>query len=400
VTHRHADARPRIAILSIRYSIEVSPLLKALAADASRRGSDVTILTDEFGRESGGLVVPAVSAHCLRPRWMSFMLGSDAVKRYRPGRLALRGLRKLDRFVMRRRLKSRLRGVSLCFVAEYPSLQLAMEAGLRLEATVYLSLEGSDYLTDERDAAVARRALPLCRAVCVASPQRAEGLKRELALPDMDFVYLPVSTLGAAVARASTRSRGGDDLRLVYSGYFAPWAQLKELVEAFTAAARGTTWTLTIHGHSWGTEGYRDEVLALAAAHAGISIDEAYYEDDSYTDFLSKFDIGVALYSSGSDQSNWGNLSLSSGKIAAYCQAGLAIVTNLEDPVARSEPFLPVARLDGASLADAARTYLGQPERYRESSVKLFASTYDAAPHLRRLWAALRLPELSDDMRG
>lgn len=390
--------RPRVVILSVSYSIETSPILKALAMDATRRGAAVTFVTDELGRECSGPVVPGVAARCLRPGWSRIILGMHALRRHRPGRLALRGFRTLDRLVMRLRLKKQLQGIQVCFAAEYPGLLLAMEAGLRPESTVYLSFEGSDYCTGEWDVAVARRALPMCRAVCIASPERAEGLKAELSLPDMQFVYLPVSWRKVQAAPRFVRKRDAGEVRLVYSGYLAPWAQLKELLEAFTIASRGTAWTLTLHGHSWGTEGYRDEVLELAADHANVSFDEAHYEDESYIELLSEFDIGVALYSRIGGGSNWGNLSLSSGKIAGYCQAGLAIITNLDDALAQTEPFLHVAEIDGPSLGNAVEAYLAQPGLYRESSLRLFGTTYDAAPHMERLWAALGMLEHDPDL--
>lgn len=392
--------RPRIVILSVLYSMEISPLLKALAMDATRRGADVTFVTDELYRDRGAVVVPDVAIRVLRPGWSSTVLSLDMLRRHRLGRLALRGFRKLDRCIMRSRLKRQLHGIELCIAAEYFSLSLAMEAGSKPQSTVYLSLEGADNCKTKRDRAIARRALPRCRVVGIASPERAEGLMAELLLPDMPFVYLPVSWHKSQAVPRLARKRDAGEVKLIYSGYFAPWAQLAELTRAFTAASRGTAWTLTIHGHSMSTEAYRDEVLKLAAGHTNIAIDEAYYEDARYVEFLSDFDVGVAMYSKSDGGSNWGNLSLSSGKIAGYSQAGLGIITNLDDALAHSEPFLPVSKIDGFCLAQAIQTYMAQPDVYRESSLRLFDTTYDAAPHTLRLWAALDIPGLSLEPAG
>jgi hypothetical protein len=385
--------RLRIVILSVLYSIEISPILKALAADATQRGAAVTFVTDELSRDSGALVVPGVAVRCLRLGWSRVVLGMHVLHRHRSGRLALRGFRRVDRLVMRVRLKRQLRGIHLCFVAEYHSLALAIEAGLRPESTVYLSFEGSDNCAEKRDLRVARQALPMCRAVCVASPERGDGLRTELSLPDIQFIYLPVSWRKCQTRPRLARKQDAGQVRLVYSGYLAPWAQIKELLEAFAVASRGNPWTLTIHGHSMGTGGYRDAILGVAAGHGNVSIDEAYYDDERYVELLSQFDIGVALYTKSGGGSNWGNLSLSSGKIAGYCQAGLAIITNLDDGLAQTEPFLHVTGVDGPSLARAVRTYVAQPDVYKLSSLRLFEAAYDATPHLQRLWAALGILE-------
>jgi hypothetical protein len=309
--------------------------------------------------------------------------------------VALQGFRKLDRAVMRLRLRRLHQGVQLCFAAEFFSLSLALEAGLNPQAIVYLSLEGINNCKTEKDMAIARRALPLCRAVCIASRERADGLTAELSLPTIQYVYLPVSWHKSRSALAFSGSRAAGEVKLVYSGYFAPWAQLRELVEAFAVASRQTAWTLTIHGHAMGTEDYLEQVANLATEHANISIDEAYYEDERYLGFLSAFDLGVALYSKNDGGSNWGNLSVSSGKIAAYCQAGLAVVTNLNEALTQTAPFLHVAEIDGPSLLRAVQAYVAQPEVYRESSLRLFDTVYDAAPLMQRLWTALGVPQLA-----
>ena len=74
-------------------------------------------------------------------------------------------------------------------------------------------------------------------------------------------------------------------------------------------------------------------------------------------------DIGVALYSNVNNTINWQNLIFSSGKIANYLWAGLAIITNIESDITLKPPFLKISNLEPRELNQALQQYNSSPAK-------------------------------------
>jgi hypothetical protein len=279
----------RIAIVSIRYGIEVSSVVKGLVLYGQQRGDIVTILVDRLYRDPS-FHLQGIQINTLAPVWLE--KAHAKVRGWRPfrgrGRIlsALNWMREKE---IVRKLRSRAKTFDFVFSVEIRALHFLAEAGFDLGRVAFLSLESMDILEHYERERV--NALLSQVAFCVIqSPERGKDLIDYLGT-SLDFEFLPVSMIPPRYKRKRPQT-GVKTLRLVHSGYFAPWSNVLELVEAFLSPGSPDNVELVLQGHFMGTEDYRDKVIGQARCSDRIQIDTNYYDDDAHTQFLAQFDIG------------------------------------------------------------------------------------------------------------
>ena len=373
----------RIAIVSIRYGIEVSPVVKGIALYGQQREDAVTILVDRLYRDPS-FHLQGILVNTLVPVWLE--KAHAKVRGWRPFRgrsRILSALSRLQEEEIVRKLRSRAKTFDFVFSVEIGPLRFLTEAGFDLGRVAFLSLESVDSLQhyDRRTVNALLSQVAFCM---IQSPAREKDLIDYLGI-SLDCEFLPVSMMPPRHRRKKSRT-GAKPLRLVHSGYFAPWSNVLELVEAFLSPGSPDNVELVLQGHFMGTEDYRDKVLGEARSSDRIRIDTNYYDDDAHAQFLAQFDIGIAFYPNVRVSKNWENLIFSSGKIAAYLWAGLAVITNIRHDLTCDAPFLYVENLSPESLHKALDRYQAAPDRYHRTAIEIAERHYDICQYLDRIW--------------
>jgi hypothetical protein len=75
--------------------------------------------------------------------------------------------------------------------------------------------------------------------------------------------------------------------------------------------------------------------------------------------------------------SNWNNLIFSSGKIATYLWAGLAVLTNIDHPLTKSPPFLYIPEITSEAILNALHTYQTSIIDYQNAAFKCAKKYYN-----------------------
>lgn len=355
--------KPRIAVACLSHPVENSPAVKGITHFLADRGTHPELIVDRLSIDRS-FVIPGVRIH--------------HALRFATPRILDKLCRPLVRAATKRRRLSALERLlptcDFCYAIEMHSLRLIHEAGFPLERTGYFSLE-SEAAMRGMDRAAVNALLGGCAFRVIQSPERADGLNAYLGAHH-EFEYLPVALRPYdAPERAILPPHEG--IRLVHSGYFAPWAGLTDILTAFRDMPRASLppVSLLLQGHSRGAERYRADIERLASAQPDVSVDTGFYNDELHRDLLAGHHIGLALYDGKADSPNWQHLLFSSGKIASYLWAGLAVITNIRVPHTQHPPFLSVKQLTPSSLYRAIRHYLEASETYR-ADARRFADTY------------------------
>lgn len=373
----------RTAIVSIRYGIEVSPVIKGIALYGQQRGDAVTILVDRLYRDPS-FHLQGIQINTLVPVWLEKAHANVRGWPPFPGRgrilSALNWMREKE---IIRKLRSRAKTFDFVFSVEIGALRFLAEAGFDLGRVAFLSFESTDML-EHYDWGRVNALLSQVAFCMIQSPEREKDLIDYLGI-SLDCEFLPVSMVPPPHRRRSSQT-GAKTLRLVHSGYFAPWSNVLELIEAFRSPESPDNVELVLQGHFMGMEDYLDKVLGKACGSGRIRIDTNYYDDDAHARFLAQFDIGIAFYSNVRGSKNWENLIFSSGRIAAYLWAGLAVITNIRHDLTCDAPFLYVENPSPESLRKALDCYLAAPDRYHRTAIEIAERHYDIRKYLDRIW--------------
>jgi len=387
----------RIAIVSVRYGIEVSPTVKGIALYGQQRGDAVTILADRLCRDPS-FHLQGILINTLVPVWLERTHAK--VRAWRPfrgrGRI-LSVLNWMGEKEIVRELRSRAKTFDFVFGVEIVALHCLAKAGFDLGQVAFLSLESTGLL--EHYARVTVNALLSRVAFCmIQSPARRQNLIDYLGI-SLDCEFLPVSMVPPRHKRKRSQTEA-KTLRLVHSGYFAPWSNVIELVEAFLSPGFPDNVELVLQGHLMGTEDYYDRVLGKVHGSGRIRIDTNYYDDDAHAQFLAQFDIGIAFYPNVSGSKNWENMIFSSGKLAAYLWAGLAVITNIRHDLTCDAPFLYVKDLSPESLRKALDRYRAAPDRYHKTAREIAKRHYDIRKYLDKIWERILLQAPRNEVHG
>lgn len=376
--------QPTVTVVVRRYGLETSPTVKGICAYFADRGTRCLIITDELLRERS-FTIPGTELLIAVPhRWSTAREESAArwLKRvpFLRGRL-LQRVREMFRIGREQRFRAALAATipadSIIYCIEFHSLRSALASGIDPSSIVYVSLELEQQMLPY-PAEECRRQLESCRGCIVQSQERAADLNRFLG-SSIQFSLLPVSRIPAP----GTPRKASERVSLVFSGYFARWSCLEETVSAFLSLHSPSVRSLMVQGHAVGTEEYYGTVQRMAATDDRITLTTDYFDDDAHLQFLRGFDIGLALYQPDSDIANWNNLVLSSGKIATYAWAGLAIITNIDAPMTKVPPFLFVPSITAEELGRCVELYAGDREQYHRASRELAERYYDLFARMR-----------------
>lgn len=361
---------PRSVIVSIRYAVETSPTVKNLAQLLRACGHDVVIVIDMFYRNVQ-----------FQPDYAQVVSLKDS--------LPLNALRLINRipfgkeaiakYFMRRELKRQVQKADHLFLVEAFSLGAVMEVGTDVSRAAFMFLENTQMLSivAQTQPRVNQEVLK-CAVHIIQSKERGADVNRSLNAA-LNFSFLPVS-LRPVAALAAPR---GDTLKIVFSGYFAPWSQVLETLDLVHQLRTMLPLQLNMRGHIVGDSDYLDQVKQKMDAlqlHDIATLDTTYLSDAEHLPFLASHHVGVAFYGPA-ESDNWENLIFSSGKIATYLWAGLPVLTDVDDDLTADWPFINIKKHSITQVASMLREAVAQPEDYRAKARAMAQQYYNFDAH-------------------
>jgi len=276
--------------------------------------------------------------------------------------------RKLNSFIGC--LKNKLDKYKIIFAVDFLALDIIYKSGYNLSNVVFLSLEGGNYFKNY-DSEYILLLIKACRERIIADKDRESDLKMLLNDETLKFKHIPVSLYyRKPPLKLLDSDNSNNEIKLIYSGYFADWGCVKEVVDIYISS--GINYPFLLQGHSWGTEEYLASIKKITSFKDNIEIDTNFYDDNEYSQKLSKYDIGFACYKDVNNDGNFSNIIYSSGKIANYLWNGLAVITNIDSQLTRKPPFILIKN-------DPVKDFLKGLELYKINKNNYIKAAYKTA---------------------
>lgn len=367
----------KIAIISYNYSVETSPFIISVCSYLSDKGYETDIILDRLSRNYS-FTIPNTKIIKLFSFWKFNGIWKYLVHRFN-------GVMDFDNRLFASRLRKIIFGYDLVFCMEFWSLGAVSKTGFPLSKCIYCSLEGLA-CTRPFELEYVRQLISSCAFSIIASEERGKDIDKHLGI-NIDWEYVPVSIRTPAQLTGITKritERKESTLRIIQSGYFAEWACLTGFLAAFKMTGKDNV-DLYLHGNKTGTEMYYKRILSQIEGMGNVTIDLNYYDSDTHLKFLSQFDIGLAFYKNYINSTDWDNLLFSSGKIASYLWAGLAVLTNIDHPHTQHPPFLYLNEITPACISEALETYKNNKERYRNAAVEHARKFYNLDIYMKKI---------------
>jgi hypothetical protein len=279
-------------------------------------------------------------------------------------------------------LKKNINSYSLVVAVDFPALEILKNIGFDLARTVYLSVEGTDYINSGGHGREYAAELLRQTACCIVqNKERGDDINKYLGA-DIEFEYLPVSHRPAVTKNKDTAS----NLKIIYSGYLADWSCLLEFLKAYKKTSLPEKTTMLLQGHSMGTGEYLAMITAEISDISNSAVDLSYYDDRSHSELLAGQDVGIAFYKNTYGSTNFENLLLSSGKISSYLWNGLAILTNINSDEARKPPFIYLESFDENHISGALERFKADRVGYITAAYKLANERYNFDEHFNKIY--------------
>jgi len=366
----------KIAIISYDYPVETSPTIINLSSFFADSGYEVDLIVGELVR-SRSFNLPKVRIIRLKPSPLGYPLWRYLRNRFNE-------LMKFDKKFFCSQLKKIINSYDCIICIEFWSLDAVVQAGYDLRKCVYFSFEGTA-CTRPFDIAYVKSAISSCAFSIIGSKERGSDLERYFEMP-IDFEYVPVSirptTSLPEILNTSNNRKG---LHIIQSGYFAEWSCLSEFIDAFKQIDLDSGIRLCLHGHKTGTEKYFKNIISKTRQMENVYVDLSYYDSNRYLQFLSQFDIGLALYKNYINTTDWDNLLFSSGKIASYLWAGLAVFTNIDHPDTHYPPFLFIEKITTENISCALEEFKKNKHLYKRAAIKHAKEHYNLDSYMKKV---------------
>jgi glycosyltransferase involved in cell wall biosynthesis len=365
----------KIALVSYRYSVEISPTLKSICAYLHDQGAAlIDVFVEDLYREKDFRLDGARIINAKERMPLESLLS----RVFNLNTLFIQFLR----FYIKR--------YDYIFCVDFQSLVAVSRTGADLRKVIFLSMEGTDFIRDSRyTKEEAAELLSRCALCIVQSKERGELLSGYLGV-ELSFEYLPAAL--RPVTLDSDMSQN-PPLKAIYSGYIAEWACVLELLDAFEKSDAHEIAELHIHGHYMGTDPYLETVKRQVQKTRGVTMETTYYPDELYLKLLAQNHVGLALYRDMLGTGNFTSMILSSGKISAYLWCGLAVLTNIPGPETLEPPFVCIQEISAAELKRGLELIQSNLKVFREAARDRAANDYNFDRYMERIvkrlgWAA------------
>jgi len=345
----------KIGIICYRYSLEISSFIKNISTYLADKNYQIDIFVDNLYVDSKFNFLSKNINIIVTEKILFFDIFLNNKKKIT-----------LNKNHYIKIIKNNLNNYDLFFAVDFSALDILNKTKVNFKKVVALMLEGYNYCKDYNNEYI-KNILISCKKIIFTDEQRAKDFFNLLGYELSNIAYLPVSV---RINNITMKKESDSDLtNIIYSGYFANWACVHEIVNLFNSCEQQNI-KLTLHGHSMGTEDYFKKTHELCMCNSNIILEKLFYNDDKYVSFLSKYDIGIAFYKDINNDGNFSNIILSSGKIAAYLSAGLAVLTNLDNEMTSKPPFLFINNY-------SKKDFLEKINYYNENRNIFIKSAYD-----------------------
>lgn len=372
----------KVGIVIYQQSIEISPSIKGLAHFFERKDIKYKILIDDLCLSR--------SVENIFP--IDSLISDFPLPQYKSNGLLTRIFNKFKRILLRRELKRKKyfdkklsakikqENFDLIIACEFEALLSVYKSGFDLSKVIYFSLE-LEHVMRPYSVPLCAQLVSSCKFCIIQGKERANDLMKYLDCDLIKFKYVPVSIVPVDFLNKKVSS--SEKVKIIYSGYFTDWAGVLELTETFVELDDPSL-ELVLHGHCPDDSQYMEQVKTTAGSHKNITFNFDYMNDEEYLTFLAGNDIGIAFYNNPfGDSPNWDNLLHSSGKIACYLWAGLAVVTNCvnED----YGPFFSASDINAESLKGVVEKFKNKQENMRLAAIELAKKDYNILNYFEKI---------------
>jgi hypothetical protein len=344
------------------YSVEFTPMLLNLATLSVERGYDVHVITDNLERykdyRNHGFSI------------ISMEIGNISFKSKRLKKI----FHKIRVYIITQIFRQRYTKYDQYIAIEGFSLHCLQISKIPSDKILFVFLENTSILN--RFFSINKELIEFIAKVpnyIIASKERERDIRKRINLSGRAHL-IPVSL---RPFKHSHSIRDDEAVNVIYSGYFAEWAKVLEILKVFQRISNYNS--LCLQGHHVGTDRYLQMVIDDLSANKNdkISVDTSYYETDPHIQYLSGFSLGLALYDTSSNDDNWDNLIFSSNKIATYLWSGLPVVTNISHPSTLNPPFIYIEDITESEMSDAIDFYILNRKMLHESAINFAQKHYN-----------------------
>lgn len=343
------------SIICYSYSFEVSPFLKSICSYFYDNGfGETDVFIDKLERSNLSSQKGVNIITWMSPKLIRFFRVDLNVLFF----FSLKLLLKENRY-------------KYVLAVDFLSLNLINKNLFPLNEVIFLSFEGTDYMRHFPKQDVVN-ILSKCQTHLIASKERGKEINDFFRL-NINFIYFPIS-LRPAIEMIKQVSLFP---KIIFSGYFAEWSALGDLIDLFINSDLSNKSNLYLQGHFYGTDEYLKTIKGKIASQTNIAIDNSYYSDKNHHELLSKFDIGIAFYKNIQGVDNFENLIFSSGKIASYLWAGLAVMTNIDCELTKNFPFIFIGNLEPRNFINGLKIFQNNKDEIYKSAYILAETNYN-----------------------
>ena len=355
----------KICVLAYKYAIEVSPIVKNLCTYlADFNEGIVDVYVDELYRDTSF----AFKNENINIKHIN--VEPDFIKKKFFNKTKMINKKK-NTFAQK--LKLVINNYNVIIAIDFWALDILYMTSVDFSKVVVLILEGPNYIANY-DTKYVRILIEKCRMLIFTDNERETDFRNFIKYDHQNIKYLPVSI--RFLKRKYLNRIDSKEISIIYSGYFAKWACVHELINLYLNSFNENR-LLTLHGHSMGTEVYLQSAIELSKGDSSIKFNTDYFNDDEYLDYLSEFDLGIAFYNDINSDGNFSNIILSSGKIASYLFSGLGIITNIENEITLKPPFIVVKNFSETEWSTGIKKFENNRKHYKESAYALAEEFYN-----------------------
>lgn len=356
--------KTRVAIVSIGYGVEISPVAKNLASYLRDHQYLVDIIVDNLYVNQDFNIEGVTLVNYSTPLLISKLKG---IKR--------RVIHRIKELTVLYRLKLALPRYKWVICVEAYSLIYVSQSGCSTSKIIYYFLENTQIIASLDKSGLLAGKLKDIPWYLIPSIEREQSVLKKLKL-NGTFIHLPVSLR----PQEERNEIINESVTLIHSGYFASWTFLFEFTDEVTKRDNSGLFELVLHGHAVGTELYLNQITSLILdrkRQSNVSINLEHLADVDHIKYLRSFNIGIALYKQDSDDDNWQDLMFSSGKIATYLWAGLPVITNIRNSYTNKEPFLFINEITFDNIQIAVELYKSNRLGYHQAAYQFARIHYN-----------------------
>lgn len=380
----------KIGVYAHDYPPETSPVIKGLISYLASKQIDLHLIVTslEIDKHFKVQSIPIIE---LCPKQLQFIKNKILTLKGIRSSIVIRRLNKLSIalvnnliFIFSRWKLGNIVSTYDCIIAiEWLAIKELSKVGYPLSKTIYFSLEAEDILKTYDSKNFVNKLLSQCAFCIIQSWERGEGLTRYLGI-HLNYEYLPVSMrpVDNSINVQNESVSNNSEIRIVYSGYIAEWSGLRQFLDGFSGLSLDIPVSIELHGHYKGTDLYFQRICSYRENDINLIISTDYLEDEDHLKYLANFDVGLAFYTSQLSTSNWENLLFSSGKIASYLWAGLAVLTNIKKADEMGPPFLYLHDFSEHEIKIKLEMYLSRKQEYQLAARKFADEFYNLDKHM------------------